>query len=90
MMVMLSVTVFQNHLFFANPVFQLRVQAIPNFAYENLKVNALINAMATTQWSLVAQGFTVSVLKSMLKSAPISNTHALNSPSPLPMPNEKP
>lgn len=87
---MLSVTVFQNHLFFANSVFQLRVQAIPNFAYENSKVNALINAMASTQWSLVAQGFTVFVLKSMLESAPMPNTHALNSPSPLHMPNERP
>ncbi|KAG2338502.1 hypothetical protein BDR05DRAFT_951903 [Suillus weaverae] len=84
----ISDSVFKNHLFFfANPVLQLRVRAIPNFSYEDLKVDELINVMATTWSSLVAEGFTMPVPKSMLKSpsiAPMSNTHALNSTSPLP------
>lgn len=83
----ISDSVFKNHLFFfANPILQLRVRAIPNFTYENLTVGALINVMATTWLSLVAEGFTMPVPKSMLKSAsaPMSNAHALNSMSPLP------
>ncbi|KAG1751175.1 hypothetical protein EDB19DRAFT_2036013 [Suillus lakei] len=66
----ISDSVFKNHLFFfANPVLQLRVRAIPNFAHEHLKVDALINAMATTWSSLVAEDFTIPIPKSMLKSA---------------------
>ncbi|KAG1885100.1 hypothetical protein F4604DRAFT_1729747 [Suillus subluteus] len=73
----ISDSVLKNHLFFfANPVLQLRVRAIQNFAYENLTVDALIHVMATTWLSLVAEGFTMPVPKSMLKSAsaPMSNT----------------
>jgi hypothetical protein len=54
----ISDSVFKNHqFFFANPVLQLRVRAIPNFRYENLTADALINAMATTWSSLIAEGF---------------------------------
>ncbi|KAG1822812.1 uncharacterized protein BJ212DRAFT_1477218 [Suillus subaureus] len=66
----ISDSVFKSYFFFfANPVLQLRVRVIQNFAYKNLTVDALINAMATTWLSLVAEGFTMPVPKSMLKSA---------------------
>ncbi|KAG2129156.1 hypothetical protein DEU56DRAFT_818094 [Suillus clintonianus] len=84
----ISDSIFKNHLFFfANPVLQLRVRAIPNFAYGNLKVEALINIMETMWSSLVAEGFTMPAPKPMLMStstAPVSNAHSLNSTYPLP------
>ncbi|KAG2049037.1 hypothetical protein BDR06DRAFT_1012434 [Suillus hirtellus] len=52
-------SIFKNHLlFFAHPILQLRIRAIPNLGYENLKVDTLINVMATTWSSLVAEGLT--------------------------------
>jgi hypothetical protein len=42
-------TIFKKHLlFFANPILQLRVHAMLNLEYDSLKVDTLINVMATT------------------------------------------
>ncbi|KAG2361504.1 hypothetical protein BDR07DRAFT_1409401 [Suillus spraguei] len=51
-------------------VLQLCVQAIPNFAYENLKVDSLINATETMWLSLVAEDFMMPVPKLMLRPHP--------------------
>jgi hypothetical protein len=55
-------SVFKNHLlFFANPILQLRVRVMLNLGYHSLKVDTLINVMATTWSSLVAEGLTMSI-----------------------------
>ncbi|KAG2156001.1 uncharacterized protein EDB93DRAFT_66232 [Suillus bovinus] len=46
----ISGSISKNHLFFfffSNAVLHFRVQALSNFAYKNLTVDALVNAMAT-------------------------------------------
>ncbi|KAG1736866.1 uncharacterized protein EDB91DRAFT_1291397 [Suillus paluster] len=77
----ISNSVFKNHLLFcAQSILQLRVCTIPNLGYENLKVDALINVMATTWSSLVAEG-----LMKSLPTRPMSTT-----PSTSTMPRPKP
>ncbi|KAG1791880.1 uncharacterized protein HD556DRAFT_1383432 [Suillus plorans] len=75
-------SIFKNHLlFFAHPILQLRIRAMPNLGYENLKVDTLIDVMATTWSSLVAEGLTKSISPRLVFKA--------SSASP-PVPTSKP
>lgn len=75
-------SIFKNHLlFFANPILQLHVCAMLNLGYDSLKVDILINIMATTWSSLVAEGLMMSI--SMQPALP-SQASTLKSAYPLP------
>ncbi|KAG1721781.1 uncharacterized protein EDB91DRAFT_1274880 [Suillus paluster] len=71
----------ENH----DSILQLRVHTIPNLGYENLKVDALINVMATTWSSLVVEGLTKSLPTRPMSTAPSTSTMPRQKPAyPLP------